>query len=94
LADVLDRLGSPDAATLIGITNEANGSFRYWIEDRKNRRVIPYRMEQCGYVPVRNDAARDGLWKINATRQVVYAKEAMSLRDRLAAARQLTNGGQ
>jgi hypothetical protein len=94
LADVLDKLGNPDATTLVSITNQTNGTFRSWIEDRKNRRVIPYRMEQCGYVPVRNDAAKDGLWKINATRQVVYTKEALSLRDRLAAARRLTNGGQ
>jgi hypothetical protein len=94
LADVLDQLGNPNATTLISITNETNGSFRFWIEDRKNRRVIPYRMEQCGYVPIRNDAAKDGLWKINATRQVVYAKDTLSIRDRLTAARQLTNGRQ
>jgi hypothetical protein len=50
---------------------------------------MPYRFEQCGYVPVRNDAANDGLWKINRKRQVVYAKASLSLRDRLAAARTL-----
>jgi hypothetical protein len=92
LADVLDKLGNPSATTLVSITNQTNGTFRLWIEDRKNRRAIPHRMEQCGYVPVRNDAAKDGLWKINATRQVVYAKSALSVRDRLAAARELTNG--
>jgi hypothetical protein len=93
LADVLDRIGNPDATTLIRITNESNGSFRSWIEDRKNRRVIPYRMEQCGYVPIRNDAAKSGLWKINGTRQVIYSKDTLPIRDRIAAARRLTNGG-
>ena len=55
--------------------------------------MIPYRMEQCGYVPIRNDAAKSGLWKINGTRQVIYAKDTLPIRDRLAAARRLTNGG-
>jgi hypothetical protein len=60
-----------------------------WIKDRKNRRQIPHRLEACGYSPVRNDAAKDGLWKINGTRQVVYAKAGLTQRDRLAAAQRL-----
>jgi hypothetical protein len=91
LADVLDRLGNPDATTLIRIQNESSGDFQTWIMDRKNRRVIPHRLEQCGYVPVRNDAAKsDGLWKINRARQVVYARAELSIRDRIKAARALT----
>jgi hypothetical protein len=92
LADVVDRLRNPDATTLIRVQNEATGDFETWIRDRKNRRQIPYRFEQCGYVPVRNDAAQSGLWVINNTRQVVYAKASLSLRERLAAARKLTEG--
>ena len=38
--------------------------FRAWLTDRKNRRVIPHRLETAGYVPVRNPGADDGLWKI------------------------------
>jgi hypothetical protein len=94
LADVLDRLGNPDATTLIRVTNEAAGGFRTWIEDRKNRRVIPHRMEQVGYVPIRNDTTKSGLWKINGTRQVVYAKATLPVRARFAAARQLMALGQ
>ena len=90
LADVLDRLGNPDATTLFRVTNEATGDFEAWVRDRKNRRVLPYRFEKCGYAPVRNDAAKDGLWKIGGARQVVYAKSALSLRDRLRAASSLT----
>jgi hypothetical protein len=89
LADVLDRLGNPDATTLVRVQNEATGDFETWIRDRKNRRQIPYRFEQCSYVPVRNEAAKDGLWVINKVRQVVYAKSSLSLRDRLAAAHRL-----
>jgi hypothetical protein len=80
----------PDATTLIRISNEARGDFETWIKDRKNRRAIPHRLEKCGYVPVRNDGAEDGLWVINGKRQVVYAKNSLSIKDRLSAARDLT----
>ena len=93
LADVLDKLDNPDATTLTQIANAATGDFEAWIRERKNRRVIPYRFERCGYVPVRNDAAEDGLWKIGGTRQVVYARSTLSLRDRLRAASSLVGGG-
>jgi hypothetical protein len=86
---VLDRLGNPDATTLIRVQNEATGDFETWIRDRKNRRQIPYRFEQCGYVPVRNDAATSGLWVISRVRQVVYAKASLSPRERLTAVRKL-----
>jgi Family of unknown function (DUF5906) len=90
LADVFDRLCNPDAVTLARIQNEANGDFQTWIRDRKNRRQIPHRLESCGYTPVRNDAAKDGLWKVGGSRQVIYAKITLTPRDRIAAARRLT----
>jgi uncharacterized protein DUF5906 len=89
LADVLDNMGSPDAATLIGITNHATGNFQEWIKDRKNRRAIPHRLEKCSYVPVRNDTAKDGLWVINGSRQVIYVKSELSIPDRFKAASEL-----
>jgi hypothetical protein len=89
LADVLEDLGNPDAVTLTRVQNAASGDFEFWLRDRKNRRQIPYRFEQCGYVPARNDAAESGLWTINRKRQVVYAKASLSLRERLEAARKL-----
>jgi hypothetical protein len=93
LADVIDRLGNPDATTLSRIQNASNGEFATWIRDRKNRRVIPHRLEKCGYVPVRNNAdKRDGLWKINGERQAVYAKSSLTPRDRIAAAYRLVEG--
>ena len=80
---------NPDAVTLIGITNHATGDFQQWIMDRKNRRAIPHRLEKCGYVQVRNDAAKDGLWVIKGSRQVVYAKSELSISDRFKAASDL-----
>ncbi len=89
LADVLDQMKNPNATTLISITNHATGAFQEWITDRKNRRAIPHRLEKCGYVPVRNDAAKDGLWVIDGSRQVIYAKSELSFPDRFKAASDL-----
>jgi Primase C terminal 2 (PriCT-2)/Bifunctional DNA primase/polymerase, N-terminal/Family of unknown function (DUF5906) len=89
LADVLDRLGNPDATTVDQLSTRANGDFRMWITDRKNRRSIPHRMEKCGYVQVRNSGAKDGLWVINGIRQVIYAKKDLPLSVQFRAAETL-----
>jgi hypothetical protein len=90
LADALDRMNNPDATTLIGITAATMGELEIWLKDRRNRRAIPHRLEKCGYVAVRNDTAKDGLWVINGARQAIYAKSSLSIHDRIKAARQLT----
>jgi hypothetical protein len=82
LADALDALGNPNAVTLDMIRRETVGNICDWISDRKNARQIPHRMSECGYVPVRNEAAKDGLWRISDKRQVVYAKAELSVRER------------
>ena len=95
LADVIDKLGNPDALTLhqIKTAAESNYEFHTWICDRKNRRAIPHRLDKCGYVPVRNDADKsDGQWKIGGNRVTVYAKKALSLKERLSAASALAEG--
>ena len=90
LADAIDQLGNPDALTSLQLQGKAVGTSLYeWLADRKNRRTIPYRMEQCGYVPVRNPAANDGLWKISGKRQAIYAKASLPLRQQIDAARRL-----
>ena len=92
LADVLDKMGNPEATTLIRITAAATGEIETWIKDRKNRRAIPHRLEKCGYVPIRNDGSKQGLWIINDTRQAIYAKSSLSIRDRFKAASSLVTG--
>jgi hypothetical protein len=93
LADVLDACKRPDAVTLTDLIEGARhtvpGEFVDWLTERKNRRAIPHRLETAGYVVVRNDSAKDGLWKIRGRRQVVYAKSTLSIRDRMGAAGQL-----
>jgi hypothetical protein len=100
LADAIDQLGNPDALTLERIINALRGfsnmiippddaSLLAWLSDRKNRRQIPYRLERCGYVPVRNPAASDGHWKIKGKRQAAYAKASLPLSQQLQAAQGL-----
>jgi hypothetical protein len=81
LADAVDKLGNPDALTLLQLQNiTSDTGLGEWLRDRKNRRTIPYRLEQCGYLPVRNPTATDGLWKLSGKRQAIYAKAALPLR--------------
>jgi hypothetical protein len=99
LADTLDQIanGGPrvNAVTIpMLVAHAATEDFRSWLLDRKNRRVIPYRLESAGYVQVRNDAADDGLWKISGKRQVIYARNDLSAAHRMKAARQIVEGGQ
>jgi hypothetical protein len=92
LADVLESLGNPSAVTLDLLLAQAKlrqESFAEWLQDRRNRRQIPHRLEGAGYEPVRNTTANDGLWAINGRRQVVYAKTVLPVRERIAAAARL-----
>ena len=51
-------------------------------------------MEKAGYVPVRNEYAADGLWKIDGRRQVVYGDSALSTPERVTFARSLGGASQ
>jgi len=89
LADALETLGWPAATTIADIAAAANDGFREYLTDRRNSRCIPHRLEQCGYVAVRNDGAKDGLFKINRKRCVIYARQELPLRDQVIAANRL-----
>jgi hypothetical protein len=89
LADVLDDLGRPDVVMLSEVANRAaelHPAFTDWLRDRKNRRSIPHRFEDCGYVAVSNPNDGEGRWKINGTRHTIYGEATLTVRDRLAAA--------
>jgi Primase C terminal 2 (PriCT-2)/Family of unknown function (DUF5906)/Bifunctional DNA primase/polymerase, N-terminal len=81
----------PDAVTIKNITDKLPGisDFYFWLTNRKNRRAIPHRMEQCGYVSVQNGSRKDGRWVIGTTRHVIYARAELSIRDRHVAAEKL-----
>jgi hypothetical protein len=94
LADALDALDRPKATTIDDIATMTDAELGIWIRDRKNRRAIPHRLEKCGYVPIRNDDALDGLWKINGKRQAVYARSELSIRDQIGAVGELMRRNQ
>jgi hypothetical protein len=87
LADALDQCGNPSVITIDEIKRSAPEEFAAYLSDRKNSRKIPHRFEACGYTPLRNTDANDGLWKIFGRRQVIYAKANLTLRDRRLEAR-------
>jgi uncharacterized protein DUF5906 len=84
--DVLDVLGNPPAVTVSMIRNAAsNHSFREFLDDRNNRKLIPHRFGDCGYDKVRNPNDNEGRWKLGGRRQAVYAKRELSERDKFTA---------
>lgn len=90
LADALDHLGHPHATTIASIAVAARDEgFRLYLLDRRNSRKIPHRLEQCGYVPVRNPDAQDGLWKVTGKRCAIYARRDLAVRDQHIAAQHL-----
>jgi hypothetical protein len=91
LADVIDKIGNPRATTLDRITSESPFDLYQWLQDRRNRRAIAHRLEKAGYVSIRNGDARDGLWKINGRRQVIYARAELPPAEQFVAARSLVN---
>ena len=89
LADIIDQLENPDALTIAAIRREAMGSFLDWINDRRNLRNIPHRLESCGYVQISNTARKNGLWVVGGSRQMIYAKANLSLKAQFQAAQAL-----
>jgi hypothetical protein len=99
LADVIDKITGksdasgnpirPDALHLKLLIVAATDDILEWLMNRKNRRAIPHRLERCGYISVRNPEAKDGFWKLQGVRQIIYAKTSLSLEERVAAARKL-----
>jgi hypothetical protein len=90
LADRLDAMNKPEAVTVGQLIEKATGAITEWLLDRRNRRALPHRLERCGYVAVRNPDAKDGFWKIQGTRQRIYARTSLTPRGRTAAATRLS----
>ena len=93
IVDVLDSLDNPAVVTIGQLCVYANDSFREWLQDRRNARQIPHRLESAGYIPVRNDGQADGRWKLSGKNIVVYGRRELSVRDRIGAASRLCREG-
>lgn len=94
LTDALEVLSRPRVVTLAAITEVAEESFRGWLQDRRNSRRVPHKMEECGYRSVRNPTAKSGRWKVNKKGVVIYARRELSPRDAIRAAQALAERGE
>jgi hypothetical protein len=74
LADIIDALGNPPALTLSMLEDVADPDFSDWLTDRKNRRAIPHKLESAGYVSIRNEYAKDGIFVVKGRRQMIYSR--------------------
>lgn len=91
MADAIDRLGRPDALTKEDIADQtADPEFREWMRNRRNARALPHRLEECGYVAVRNRDTKDHLWVISGKRVQIYAKHDLSIAQQCEAAQRRT----
>jgi hypothetical protein len=89
LANALDKVGWPDAVTLRSLARRAPPEIAVWLRDRRNARIVPHRLEECGYLAVVNPSAKDGHWKIAGHRQMVYGKRDLAPQARIEAALRL-----
>jgi hypothetical protein len=76
-------------AAEVGTGNRFDEIFT-WLQDRRSRRSIPYRLNKCGYAPVRNEAdINDGQWRVGGRRVTIYGRKDLPLKDRIDAAQAL-----
>jgi hypothetical protein len=93
LADTIEKLGNPPAVTLRLLVRTASPGLRMWLDDRRNRRTIPHRLEAAGYTTVRNGTAADGMFVVDGRRQAIYARLELPVTDRNAAATAIARFG-
>lgn len=96
LSDVLDALGNPKAITIQQIVEKARfmalTDLVNTLSDPTKGRVLPKRMAECDYLPLRNPYAKDGYFLISGRRRGVYVHRNLSVRDQHAAALKLVDG--
>jgi len=76
--DVLEQLGKPPAVTLDQIKTLSPPEIVAWMNEPKNHRAIPHRLEGCGYVTCRNKDAKDGYWRVKGKRRMIYVQRELS----------------
>jgi hypothetical protein len=89
LGDVIELLGNPVAVTLAEITAKAGADLSEWLADRKNRRAIAHRLENCGYSTVLNPDSQEGRWRVNEHKVLVYARRGLHFAAQVKAVRDL-----
>ena len=97
MSDVLEHMRWPDVVTLEDVYKRAvdlqRRDFYTFLGDRHNARKFGFRFAACGYSPVRNLDAKDGLWRIDGKRQVIYARDAGLSGNKIQAAQKRAAAG-
>ena len=70
LVEVFEQLGNPEAVTLAEVKGKANVELREWLDDKKNRRAVPHRLENAHYIALPNKDATSGLWRIDTAKYI------------------------
>lgn len=87
IRDAITALGDPAIVTKADILTKAEFELRTWMMDKKNTKALSRRLDDCGYVPVRNpDDKSDGRWLVAKNRVALYGRKDLSRDDRYAAA--------
>ena len=56
------------------------------LNDRRQHRSIPHKLDRVGFQSVRNPGTGDGRWKVDGRNQSVYARVGLSISDQIRAA--------
>jgi hypothetical protein len=72
VADAIDELGNPQALTINELMAVAPNL--ECLIDPEKRKGTAYRITECQYIATKNPLAKDGLWRINKRRQVIYVR--------------------
>jgi hypothetical protein len=102
LAHAIDLLDNPAALTIAMVANATpSHDFALWLEDRRNSRVIPHRLEGIGYTCILCPDNKQGLWGYHLKRAqgadivktrhrtAIFGRRELSERERHAAAKAL-----
>src|SRR5262245_30927837 len=87
MADALDTLERPDVVTIHQVRQVSDASFTEWLTERKNARQASHRLDTCGYQPLRNPDAKDGLWKVASKPQAIFMRQELSFNEPRTAAK-------
>ena len=85
----VDAIGNQQALTINQLIEKAPDL--EWLHALKMRRMVRRRLEDNDYLFVINPATRNstGMWVIKGKRQAIYARRALTIAERLTAAKEL-----
>jgi len=73
LLSAIVKLKNPATLTLDDIS-EAAPELADYFDDRRNARQVPHRLEEVGYMAIRNPYAKDRQWAIGGFRVTIYGR--------------------